>query len=919
MEADWASSFMVDDDYDQTYEYCIEEETAVESDIFSLDSKNYDSNIKTESSNKKKRKSNSGVCKHRKQSINGTEMYFQHILSWSPNDLVLNSREVLLLPPLKRSPSIFKNKYEYYDYLRQIPIEESRVNLTRGLVSPENTFKLRMLDTEFRSRGDLVCVMFEVLNISINEIKPGWVYCLIPCVLMKYVASKYYFPKSSTDLSPHLFCNEHNRYMYQMVEGVSHLPCFNCTLVQKKPGDIYSRSVTMWIHQSMFSSYQNSQIELPGFDWTFHAFGCANLISYQRMMVAAYEEPSPPFLNVLLGHKPPTHIIFGDECDDVEHVAHTQDSIPNSTIEECSSVADGTLMYDSDPISAYHLNTAQLSAKNVCTSTIRASLQGSGALPASSSSSSQCFHMVQGPPGTGKTTFLADLIYSLLREQNDGEEDITSVQSCGLKLLVTAPSNKAVSVLVEKLLSFEVIPNVSYCLIGVQDKIESCSSEHQYLPKRSIDSISHAVELETVNILCFYLRGDPCPSPCSSPCPWPHLAAPAQDADNSQCMLPLPLIPQSLGDLINGLIWPNKAADIFVYTCVDRIATVLLLLAGQFLFLSRLILDIHDNSISSIPSYKISFRLWNELECTIVNCMLNNLLNELDRVMTYIGTVYSSLYHKNRFDKRYDDILELLDEVNIKAIAKWKIQKKSSLDAISAQSQLPMESEVAMGGGGDSLELLQLLQDEFTQLSNIILDSTNISQIWLDQLNSANVVFCTLSSSSCTLMKQFIKKKNSFDVVFIDESGQALETELLVSLSCLPKCMILVGDPKQLSATILSNEALKYHMNVSTMQRLFEVAAYDHSILHVQYRMHPEIVSFPNKHFYEGKLTSFVNAGSVCLSSDMMCDIGGGISSIFESQMCWFDHYKFIDIISRESGNNGSSKYNQGQAKIIAK
>ncbi|OMO65548.1 putative helicase MAGATAMA 3 [Corchorus olitorius] len=95
-----------------------------------------------------------------------------------------------------------------------------------------------------------------------------------------------------------------------------------------------------------------------------------------------------------------------------------------------------------------------------------------------------------------------------------------------------------------------------------------------------------------------------------------------------------------------------------------------------------------------------------------------------------------------------------------------------------------------------------------------------------------------------------------FDAVVIDEAAQALEPATLIPLQLLKsrgtKC-IMVGDPKQLPATVLSNVASKFMYECSMFERL-QKAGHPVIMLTQQYRMHPEICHFPSLHFYDKKL-----------------------------------------------------------------
>ncbi|VFQ65565.1 unnamed protein product [Cuscuta campestris] len=95
-----------------------------------------------------------------------------------------------------------------------------------------------------------------------------------------------------------------------------------------------------------------------------------------------------------------------------------------------------------------------------------------------------------------------------------------------------------------------------------------------------------------------------------------------------------------------------------------------------------------------------------------------------------------------------------------------------------------------------------------------------------------------------------------FDAVVVDEAAQALEPSALIPLQLLKskgtRC-VMVGDPKQLPATVLSSVATKYFFQCSMFERL-QKAGHPVVMLTKQYRMHPEICRFPSLHFYSGKL-----------------------------------------------------------------
>ncbi|KAK4476866.1 hypothetical protein RD792_016030 [Penstemon davidsonii] len=173
-------------------------------------------------------------------------------------------------------------------------------------------------------------------------------------------------------------------------------------------------------------------------------------------------------------------------------------------------------------------------------------------------------------------------------------------------------------------------------------------------------------------------------------------------------------------------------------------------------------------------------------------------------------------------------------------------------------------------------------------------DKDNIRASILDE---AVIVFSTLSFSGSAL---FSKLNRGFDVVIIDEAAQAVEPATLVPLANGCKQVFLVhvllyhsilglvvryaasfyvyigssliknlgpratvsrlsngvskvGDPVQLPATVISPVAEKFGYGMSLFKR-FQQAGYPVQMLKTQYRMHPEIRSFPSREFYNESL-----------------------------------------------------------------
>lgn len=124
-------------------------------------------------------------------------------------------------------------------------------------------------------------------------------------------------------------------------------------------------------------------------------------------------------------------------------------------------------------------------------------------------------------------------------------------------------------------------------------------------------------------------------------------------------------------------------------------------------------------------------------------------------------------------------------------------------------------------------------------------------QIQQEILDKAQVLCATLSGSGHEMFKNL---NVEFETVIIDEAAQCVELSALIPLKYGCSKCILVGDPKQLPPTVLSQSAARYGYDQSLFVRMQKNHAKDVHLLDMQYRMHPEISTFPSKEFYEGLL-----------------------------------------------------------------
>ncbi|GAP87173.1 putative helicase sen1 [Rosellinia necatrix] len=173
-------------------------------------------------------------------------------------------------------------------------------------------------------------------------------------------------------------------------------------------------------------------------------------------------------------------------------------------------------------------------------------------------------------------------------------------------------------------------------------------------------------------------------------------------------------------------------------------------------------------------------------------------------------------------------------------------------------------------------------------------------QIQQEILDSAQVLCATLSGSGHEMFKNLAVE---FETVIIDEAAQCVELSALIPLKYGCSKCILVGDPKQLPPTVLSQSAARYGYDQSLFVRMQRNFPDDVHLLDTQYRMHPEISLFPSQEFYEQRLVD-----------------GGDMAKL--RQQPWHQSellgpYRFFDVKgSQEKGQRGKSLINLEELKV---
>ena len=310
-----------------------------------------------------------------------------------------------------------------------------------------------------------------------------------------------------------------------------------------------------------------------------------------------------------------------------------------------------------------------------------------------------------------------------------------------------------------------------------------------------------------------------------------------------------------LKDVTNPIMMPSSASHVLVTSYVKRISSTFLAFANSLTM----------NNMKSKPLF-VKYYL--------------ELIKFFDVIFTYSGEMFMKYiypYHMTLFDLR-----NLILQAYI-------------------ESEKPMIKKF--------IDIFSLC---LKHLAKKLVTTEEIELIFpRDCIQNANAVFCTLTYTAHNLVKSNL---NNVDVLIVDEAGQASEGEIIVPFACNPLNLILIGDPKQLPPTVISEFLKKKNLGgTSTMERLMIKTEpyFPYWLLNTQYRMHSSIAAFPNWQFYGNRIengTQNDNRNDPCTELCSLTKKG---------------RFYFIDTSlpnsSKESNRNGTSWRNEYEASFIAR
>eukprot|EP00659_Diplonema_papillatum_P020886 gene20886-32217_t len=189
----------------------------------------------------------------------------------------------------------------------------------------------------------------------------------------------------------------------------------------------------------------------------------------------------------------------------------------------------------------------------------------------------------------------------------------------------------------------------------------------------------------------------------------------------------------------------------------------------------------------------------------------------------------------------------------VHSLDKTKKQCKQVLTRIKQQAPAFYEDKLAVLESGDYL--LSGKPEALTLCARVL--QVELHCIKVAVLREATVVFATLNALAASHVAEALGDQ-TVDTLIVDEAGQASDPDLFIGCGLLPERLLLIGDHRQLPPMVMSPNAKAGGLHYSSLERLYsEDAEADHRrMLTLQYRMPPEVLAWPNKEFYEGKLKS---------------------------------------------------------------
>lgn len=248
----------------------------------------------------------------------------------------------------------------------------------------------------------------------------------------------------------------------------------------------------------------------------------------------------------------------------------------------------------------------------------------------------------------------------------------------------------------------------------------------------------------------------------------------------------------------------------------------------------------------------------------------------LEELLTHHQKTLFALDTRQIIDKSYQDDSELNSFNQRRQTQLDKIQKVedeissvkqrvNDLRTEKAVKQKKNNEEKSNGSFSDYISnLLSRIEIIISRLNHI--EEYSNAEVVQELLQNSCIIFSTL----CTCGISALKKSIEIDDLLIDEAAATTESELAIPFYLQPKRLLAVGDPKQLPATVVSPLSKSLGLDISLHERIMKGYENNNDVIQVknnpnfimldrQYRMRPEISSFPSQQFYQSRLMDGCN------------------------------------------------------------
>ena len=501
---------------------------------------------------------------------------------------------------------------------------------------------------------------------------------------------------------------------------------------------------------------------------------------------------------------------------------------------------------------------------------------------------------IQGPPGCGKTRFGISLLHTymhclrVIKSTSSGDCDGLSVQKEPHRIMVSAASNKAVSVLVEEYLrSSRPFTNFRWkCLTAGLSRRScheleesSCGFTRQnvgcvdavLIGVEEIVELDGATATENQDALSALRTSDGMRAAEEEHC------RPLMDAISASSLISDACLPVCCLCAISAFCAPTTLADIYVYRYAQRAS-------------------------DSLVSVELGLRICRALCASgsgsqSAGALFAQVLLTLKTLFVYFCAIQAKLARNlgDMFAKVFKNTAFLAGQ-RLRSAMLGAEQALVECTRVSGTMLEPEWVTAVTALISEAAKYVSYLNDF---LRNGKYETSVVD--WV--LFSADTIFCTLSTAGCGAVRRQVR---SVDVLLVDEAGQASEGELVVPLQLRPLNLVLIGDPQQLPPTVLSTENARLGWSRSSMERLMRLLGAPFRLLDTQYRMHPRISSFPNGEFYGGRL---VDSDLVKAPLRPLHSSGGGIDPTCATVQAMLRHssvfrtpFLFLDVKGKEHG-----------------